>query len=124
MVVDIRRPMQPARLKVVSDQSGVENLYKLKADCMLAGGIGWFVNRLGITAAGLESIEIMLSDSKLVTASETENSDLFWALKGGGSNFGIVCRLVVGKYRCRDPLTLLAGDISYISHSTSRQNLV
>lgn len=56
-------------------------------------GIGWFGNHEGITAAGLESVQIMLSSSKLITASQNENADLFRALKGGGSNFGIATSL-------------------------------
>ena len=94
MVAGIQPQMLQAKRSAVSDRDSLRDPLELQANCVLAGGIGWFVNRMGITAAGLESIEIMLSDSTLATASEKENPDLFWALKGGGSNFGIVCRLI------------------------------
>ena len=75
-----------------SEVSQISSSIRSCSDSHVAG-IGWFVNREGITAAGLESVQIMLSSSKLVTASENENSELFRALKGGGSNFGIVTSL-------------------------------
>jgi FAD/FMN-containing dehydrogenase len=58
-----------------------------------AGGMSHFSNYRGLGCDHVESFEIVLPSGKIVEASATENSDLHWALKGGGSNFGIVTRL-------------------------------
>jgi hypothetical protein len=54
------------------------------------GGIGWFVRKYGLAADRLLSAKVVLADGELVSASPTENGDLFWAIRGGGGNFGIV----------------------------------
>jgi FAD/FMN-containing dehydrogenase len=53
----------------------------------------------------LLSVEIVLADGSIVTASETENADLFWAVRGGGGNFGVVTRF---QYRLQ-PVDLVLG---------------
>jgi FAD/FMN-containing dehydrogenase len=54
-----------------------------------AGGIGWLVREHGLTIDHLRSVDVVTADGELVRASASENSDLFWAMRGAGANFGI-----------------------------------
>ena len=62
------------------------------AGLTLSGGIGWLRSRFGLCIDNLISVQIITANGQLLNASETENSDLFWAIRGGGGNFGVVTR--------------------------------
>src|SRR5712691_9438440 len=63
------------------------------AGLTLGGGLGWMMGKYGVAIDNLLSVEIVTAEGQILTASQEENPDLFWGLRGGGGNFGVAASL-------------------------------
>ncbi len=76
----------------------------------LGGGVGWLSRKHGMTIDNVIAAEVVTADGQLVTATADENSDLFWALRGGGGNFGIATRF---QFQLHPVSTVVGGVLVY-----------
>jgi FAD/FMN-containing dehydrogenase len=80
------------------------------AGLTLGGGLGWLNGRHGLACDNLISAEVVTADGQLLRASAQENEDLFWGIRGGGGNFGVVTSF---EYQLHPVDRVLAGSLSY-----------
>lgn len=80
------------------------------AGLTLGGGVGWLMGRCGLACDNTISYDVVTSTGNLIQASASENSDLFWALKGGAGNFGVVTSI---SFRMHPITTVISGFLLY-----------
>jgi FAD/FMN-containing dehydrogenase len=86
------------------------------AGLTLGGGIGWLVRKHGLACDNLISADVVLADGRLLAASAMENADLFWGVRGGTGNFGIVTSF---EYRLHEVGPVLGGGVLYPVEKTA-----
>src|ERR671911_2989801 len=80
------------------------------AGLTLGGGLGWLNGKHGLACDNLLSADVVTADGRLLTASDEENEDLYWGIRGGGGNFGVV---TLFEYRLHPVGPVLGGGLRY-----------
>jgi FAD/FMN-containing dehydrogenase len=80
------------------------------AGLTLGGGVGWLLRKYGMTIDNLMACQLVTAGSKVLTVNASENEDLFWALRGGGGNFGVVTSF---EFQAHPVHTVLGGLLLY-----------
>jgi FAD/FMN-containing dehydrogenase len=83
----------------------------------LGGGIGWLMRKHGLTVDNLVAAEVVTADGEIVRASINEHPDLFWALRGGGGNFGVVSSFRFALHPVGP--TVMAGPVFWAAEDTT-----
>lgn len=86
----------------------------------LGGGFGWLVRKYGLTVDNLLSVDMVLANGQRLTASPTENADLFWGVCGGGGNYGVVTSF---QYRLHDVGPVVYGGAAFYPAERAREIL-
>jgi FAD/FMN-containing dehydrogenase len=76
----------------------------------LGGGLGWIMRKYGLSCDNVVSADVVTADGRFLVANDTENSDLYWAIRGGGGNFGIVTSF---EYQLHDLQPIVGGMALY-----------
>ena len=82
----------------------------------LGGGVGWLLRKYGMTIDNLLSCQLITAEGSVLTASPSAHEDLFWALRGGGGNFGIVTSF---EFQARPVHTVMGGLLVYPRHAAT-----
>ena len=80
------------------------------AGLTLGGGYGWLAGRYGLACDNLLSVELVTAEGEQLSASEGENAELFWGVRGGGANFGVITSF---EYRLHPVGKVLGGMVLY-----------
>src|SRR5829696_7368852 len=86
------------------------------AGLTLGGGLGWLNGKHGLACDNLLSADVVTADGRLLTASDEENEDLFWGIRGGGGNFGVV---TLFEYQLHPVGPVLGGGLRYSAGEAS-----
>ncbi len=90
------------------------------AGLTLGGGIGWLMGKYGLALDNLQSVELVTAEGQVLRASAEENPDLFWAVRGGGGNFGVVTSL---EYRLFSVGPTITGGLIAYAFDSAREML-
>jgi FAD/FMN-containing dehydrogenase len=90
------------------------------AGLTLGGGFGWLARKFGLAVDNLLSVDIVTADGQFLTASATQNPDLFWGVRGGGGNFGVVTSF---EFRVHQVGPMVTGGLALFPLSQAREVL-
>src|SRR5262245_17427008 len=103
---DVLAVTDPRGLAAVTGACGAVGM----AGLTLGGGYGPLIGRFGLALDNLVAAEVVLADGRIVTANDDQEEELFWALRGGGGNFGVVTEM---HHRVHDLPNVLSGMLVY-----------